>query len=185
MLFAVFLAAQARKHDKGNVAFTVPVDFRGRREEVNSTANLTGYLRIPVQPEDTPRDVMKRIHQEIRDYGDCFNPNPSFAKILLWLPIRFLQNQINKKFDESLYTANKYLPTGGIVSLGYFKREEYSFPGFKAKGVFVIPGYVGKLNVLIHNYTDETCVVFAVPNAYNKEGQLDNLILELKSFLGS
>ncbi len=173
---AIFLAKKAREHNEGDVAFTVPVDFRGLRCDVTSTANLTGYLKIHVKPEDKPRDVMRRVNQEVRDYGDCFNP--SFVKFVPWLPIRFMQKQLLKDVDKLLYTPNEGLPSGGIVSLGHFKTELWSCPSFKAESIVGIPGSVGKLNVLIHNYSDNTQIVFSTPEAFNTEGQLDKLIHE-------
>lgn len=171
---AIFLAKQARIHNQGEVIFTVPVDFRNLRVEVNSTANLTGYLKIKVNPDDSPRDVMKRVNQEVRDHGDCYNPG--IAKLVPWMPISFLKGQLEKDFKNVLYTPSKGLPTGGIVSLGLFKPEEWSCPDFQVESIVGIPGSVGKLNVLIHNYSDNTQILFSTPEAYNSEGQLDKLI---------
>ncbi|VUD47134.1 hypothetical protein TDB9533_00964 [Thalassocella blandensis] len=171
---AIFLAKQARSHIDGEVVFTVPVDFRSLRVEANSTANLTGYLKIKVDPQDSTRDVMKRINQEVRDHGDCYNPG--VAKLVPWMPINFLKGQLEKDFKNVLYSPSKGLPTGGIVSLGLFKPEEWSCPEFQVESIIGIPGSVGKLNVLIHNYKDNTQILFSAPEAYNSEGQLDALI---------
>ena len=171
---AVFLAAQARKHASGDVAFTIPVDFRGLRHDVASTANLTGYLRISVTPEDKPRDVMRRINEQIRQYADCISPG--YLNVLPWMPIKLLTKSLADKASDLLHTTNGELPTGGIVSLGHFKAEALSYPGFTALRGFGIPGSVGKLNVVIHNYSDGMEVIFSTPESYNREGQLDALI---------
>lgn len=176
---AIFLAKQARLHGEGEVAFTVPVDFRTLRVDVASTANLTGYLKISVKPEDTARDVMRRINQEVRDYGDCFNP--PVVHIVPWFSMKFMKKQLLKDVEDILYTKHKGLPTGGIVSLGHFKREEWSCPGFQCESIIGIPGSVGKLNVLIHNYNDNTQIIFSCPEAFNREGQLDKMISDFRA----
>lgn len=179
----VFLAEQARQHTSGDVAFTVPVDFRGLRQEARSTGNLTGYLRIVVEPGAKPKEVMRAINQQIRDHVDCYNPD--YIKVLPWIPIGVLESLLAKKAHRLIYTTNDELPTGGVVSLGHFEQDTYSFPGFRARSAFGIPGSVGKLNVVLHNYSDATEVVFTTADGYNTEGQLDALIDAFRSTFGS
>jgi hypothetical protein len=171
---AIFLAQQARQHDSGDVGFTVPVDLRGLREEINTTANMTGYLRVKVDPDTTAKSVMQQINQSIKSYHDCIIP-PIF-KWVPWIPLSMLIKDLRNSADKLLYARNKVLPSGGIVSMGMFKAEDYSCPQFQATTCIGIPGSVGKMNVVIMNHTDHTEVVFSTPAAYNSEGQLDRLI---------
>ncbi len=173
---AVYLAAYARRQGEGAVAFTVPVDYRGLRADINSTGNLTGYLRIQVRPDDTPKNVMQQINQQIRDYADCHLPLA--AKPLRWVPLRLIVNKMRKMRDAVLYQPNAELPTGGLVSMGHTKLEDYSTPDFHCEHAIGIPGAVGKLNIVAVNYTDSTYVTFSVPKNYNRDGQLDRLIAE-------
>lgn len=175
---AIFLAEQARLHAEGPVVFTIPIDFRTLRHEVASTANLTGYLRITVDPDDSPKHVMRKLNQQIRDHADC--RNPGYVKILPWIPIKLLVKLLRCKAHRILHSTNEELPTAGIVSLGYFNAEEATYNDFKATHGFGIPGSVGKLNVLLHNYKDKTEIIFSSPEAYNKDGQLDTLINNYK-----
>ena len=179
---AVFLAKQAYKHEQGAVSFMVPVDFRDLRSKVNSTANLTGYLKIKVEPTDTPRDVMRRINQEIRSYGDCFNPG--FLKILPWVPIWLLKKQLAKKIHKLLYTTNEEMATGGLVSMGHLKLEQACYPGFSDPAIIAIPGMAGKLNVIMCHFSNSTEITFGAPAAYNKEQQLDRLIADFSAEFG-
>lgn len=176
---AVFLAQQARKHAEGDVSFTIPVDFRGLRHDAQSTANLTGYIRISVGPDETPKEVMRKINQQIRDYADC--QNPGYLAVLPWIPIRLMESMLAKKAHRLLYSTNDELPTAGIVSLGHFDSTDYCYPGFQATGAFGIPGSVGKLNVVLQNYSDCAEVIFTIAEGYNTQGQLDTLIQEFKS----
>lgn len=178
---AVFLALYARKYNVGDVGFTIPVDLRGLREDVVSTANLTGYLRIKVEPNDNAMTVMQQINQNIRGYADCIIP--SIMKWAPWVPISLLTRDLRKNTDKLLYQATEVLPSGGIVSMGMFKPEEFSCPQFRATTCIGIPGSVGKMNVVIMNHVDHTEVVFSTPDAYNQEGQLDRMICEFRKYM--
>ncbi len=175
---ALFLASQARKHESGEVQFTIPVDLRELRAKVDTIGNLTGYIKVKVLAEDKPRDVMKRINQQIRDYGDCYNP--SYLAIIPWVPIKLLIDKLKKDVNGILYDHSDGVPTGGIVSIGTYKAEQYSYPGFEAKTMFGIPGSVGKLNVIIQDHGGVSQLVFCTPVAYNNEGQFEQLIEECK-----
>jgi hypothetical protein len=180
---AVFLAQHGRKTNQGTegkVGFTIPVDLRGLREDVVTTANMTGYMRVYIAPEDTAKMVMQQINQNVRNYVDCALPN--ILKKLPWVPIALMLHQMRKGVDKALYETNKALPSGGIVSLGMFKPEEFSCPQFKATTCTGIPGSVGKMNVVIMNYTDHTEVIFSTPEAFNMDGQLDQMISEFKQY---
>lgn len=180
---AIFLAQHARKHGEGDVGFTIPVDLRGLREEVNTTANMTGYLRVKVDQDATAKSVMQQINQGIKSYHDCIIP-PIF-KWVPWIPLSMLIKDLRTNADKLLYCKNKVLPSGGIVSMGMFKPEDYSCPQFNATTCIGIPGSVGKMNVVIMNHTDHTEVVFSTPAAYNKDGQLDQLIEEFKQAMSA
>lgn len=172
---AIFLAQYARKHNDtaGDVGFTIPVDLRGLRENVDTTANMTGFLRIKIGPEATAKTVMQQINQGIKNHQDCIIP-PIF-KWVPWIPLSLLVKDMRNNVNTLLYAKNKVLPSGGIVSMGMFKSEDFSCDQFHATSCIGIPGSVGKMNVVIMNNTDHTEIVFSTPAVYNKEGQLDQL----------
>ncbi|MBP9714568.1 MAG: hypothetical protein KBD60_12910 [Sterolibacterium sp.] len=177
---AIFLAQHARQRTdaEGDVGFTIPVDLRGLREDIHTTANMTGYLRVKVTPDLTAKNVMQQINQGIKGHLDCTIP-PIF-KWVPWIPLSLLIKDMRTNADKLLYAKNKVLPSGGIVSMGMFKPEDYSCPQFQATTCIGIPGSVGKMNVVIMNHTDHTEVVFSTPAAYNKDGQLDQLIEDFR-----
>jgi hypothetical protein len=171
---AAFLAAWARRREPGEVRFTIPVDYRGLRTHEMSVGNLLGYLRLTVPEGASPRSLMQQINRSIRAFGDC-RSLPG-ARLLLWVPVRYMVRKLRNDVDALLYTVNPGLPTGGIVSMGGLKTERYCFPGFQAKTISGIPGSVGKLNVVFVGCDDFVTVVFATPAAYNRHGQLDELV---------
>ncbi|MFT3930912.1 MAG: hypothetical protein QM709_11535 [Spongiibacteraceae bacterium] len=173
---AIYLGKYARRQGDGAVGFTVPVDYRGLRVDASATGNLTGYLRINVGLDDTPKTVMQQINQQIRDHVDC--RLPLLAKPLRWVPVKLIVNKLKKNSDALLYTQNAELPTGGLVSMGYANLDDYSTPHFKCERGLGIPGSVGKMNIVAVNFSDSTYVTFSVPKNYNREGQIDRMIDE-------
>lgn len=171
---AIYLARYARRQGDGVVGFTVPVDYRGLRVEASSTGNLTGYLRIHVGAEDTPKTIMQQLNQQIREYLDC--RLAIMANPLRWIPLKSIVRKLSKNMDKVLYTQNADLPTGGLVSMGHTERHNYSGANFSGECLIGIPGSVGKLNVVAINYPETTYVTFSAPKNYNCDGQVDRMI---------
>lgn len=176
---AAFVAAYARRQGNGPVVFTVPVDLRSARCDLLSTGNLTAYLSIAVAESDTPRMVMKQINQQLRDYMDCIVlPMIYFVS---WVPISLLYKGAKNMLGRALYNVTTELPTGGLVSFGMVRNSEFSCPEFRASYVVAVPGFVGKLNVVLMNQSTHMSVTIAVPEAYNVDGQLDEFVVAFRN----
>lgn len=171
---AAFLAEWARRREPGDVGFTIPVDYRGFRIQEMGIGNLTGYLRLAVPEGATSRSLMVQLGKRLKAYADC-RQFPG-VRMLLWLPVWYMLRQLRPQIDKVLYTVTPALPTGGVVSMGSLKAEQFHFPGFKAERCYGIPGAVGKFNLIFVNYPDHVCVSFATPAAYNHRGQFDELV---------
>jgi hypothetical protein len=171
---AKFLADWARRRGPGVVGFTVPVDYRGLRTEEMGLGNLTGYTRLTVAGDDTPRSLMVQLNRKIKAMVDC--RGIPMIRLVWWWPLASLVRGLKKKSATVLYTLNKDAPSGGVVSMGAWKREWFDCAGFKAGLIYGIPGSVGRLNVLFSNFDDCAVVTFAVPAGFNDRGQLDAMI---------
>jgi len=171
---AQFLAQWARRQGGGAVAFTVPIDYRGLRTDEMGVGNLTGYLRLDVAEQDTPRLLMRQLNERIRDYADC-RTFPG-ATLLSWMPLSRLRRRIRPADEGWLYESTPGAPSGGLVSMGTVRLRDFDFAGFRATGIYGLPGAVGKLNVLFGNTELGSPVLFTAPAAYNHEGQLDGLV---------
>lgn len=180
---AVFLAQWARRETNGEVRFTIPVDYRGLRTDEMGTGNLTGYLKLQVEPGDSYRSVTLRLSQLVKAYADC-HQSPDIP-VIRWLPLRFLVSKLRQRLDNLLFQLNHDMPSGGIVSMGAVNREQYSCPGFEAEYLYGIPGFVGKLNVVFFSYADSVVVTFAVPAAYNDNKQFDALVRAYEAHFAS
>jgi hypothetical protein len=171
---AVFLAQWARRQGAGDVGFTIPVDYRGLRTDEMGIGNLTGYLRLKVAPDATPRSLMLQIKRGLAAYADC-RQFPGM-RVILWLPVGYMLKKLRAQLHTILYTVNKDSPSGGIVSMGAWQTAWFSFPGFAATMTYGIPGSVGKFNLLFTNYPECSVVTVAAPAAYNRDGQLDQML---------
>ncbi|HEY0975009.1 MAG TPA: hypothetical protein VGE57_10990 [Solimonas sp.] len=175
---AIFLAQWARRESQGPIAFTIPVDYRGLRTPELGTGNLTGYLRLDVDEAATPRTLMKQLNDRIREFADC-RTFPG-ADAMRWLPLSLLQQRMRPMDPELLYRPRPGAPSGGLVSMGTFRLSDYDGPGFRACGIYGIPGAVGRLNVLFGNTDRGAQLLFTAPAAYNADGQLDTMIEALQ-----
>lgn len=177
---ALFLAQWARRREAGDVGFTIPVDFRGLRTDEMGIGNLTGYLRLDVPEGATPRSLVQQLNQKLRDYTDCRVHGG--IRVLLWIPLWYLLRKMRQSAQAALYTVTPTVPTGGVVSMGVMRLEDHSFPGFDAQLICGIPGAAGKLNLVFMNIPAAAGLParinasFLVPAAYNREGQLDELV---------
>ncbi len=174
---AVLVREHASRHTDGDIGFTIPVDLRGSHDNITSTANLTGYLRILVEGEDTPRTVMKKIADQIREHREHRSLLESQA--LRWVSVQYLARRMKKYIAYLLYETNAFLPTAGLVSLGRVDPRNYDAPGFIAEKLTGIPGSVGKLNIVTMTLPHETVLTLSAPAPYNHEGQLDSLAKHL------
>jgi hypothetical protein len=180
--FAIFLARYARRCAQGRVCFTVPVDLRTLREEVLSLGNLTGYLSIPIGPEDGTRDFSRQLSLRVRNHVDCYRPD--ILKKLPWVPVRTIRREIGRSLERSLYETVPGTMSGGVVSMGNFPLQNLSTPDFAPIEVIPIPGFAGKLNVVTIFTQRHTVTTFAAPASYNVEGQLDALLDAFQSEFG-
>ncbi|AKU95092.1 putative peptide synthetase [Labilithrix luteola] len=170
---AVFLGQWAWRREAGAVSFVVPIDYRGLRTESTSIGNLVGYLRLPVEPADSPRAVIHRLMVSVRGYMDC--------RLLLPFgfdrqPLALLADGIRARQDTALYSATEASPSGSLVSMGAVAPAVISCPGFRGRLAFPIPPSSGKLGVMLVERPGGVTAVFSAPAAYNHRGQLDELV---------
>lgn len=181
--FAIFLAEYARRHGDGRVTFIVPVDLRTLRENVLSLGNLTGYLMMPIEPDDTTRQFSRRLALLTRQHADCYRPQ--VLRKLPWVPMRAIQRAIGENLERTLYEPVPDATSAGVVSMGTFPLETVSAPQFRASRVVPIPGFSGKLNVVIMPDERQTVTTFAAPESYNLDGQLDELVESCRRHFGA
>ncbi len=170
---AVFLGQWAWRREAGAVSSVVPVDYRGLRTEATSVGNLVGYLRLPVEPADSPRAVMHRLMTSVRRYVDCRSPLP-FG--LDRQPVLLIADAIRARHDAALYSATAAVPSGSLVLMGAAPPAMMSCPGFRARLGFPVPPCSGKLGVMFAAHAGGVTAVFTAPAAYNHRGQLDELV---------
>jgi hypothetical protein len=99
--------------------------------------------------------------------------------------MRVIQREIERSIQRSLYESVPDAMSGGVVSMGTFPLDALSSPEFKCTEVVPIPGFSGKLNVVVMPNEKRTITTFAVPESYNLDGQLDALLAEFQRRFGA
>ncbi len=171
---AIFLGEWARRFATGEVVFVIPIDYRGLRTEVDGIGNLTGSVNLPVLAEDTPRTIMQRLNQEIRQFADC--RSPARIWVLSWIPVRYLSRKLKPLAPHILYGGNRRIPAGTLVSMGKRSPEILNFPGFSFDRLFPMPVPGNKFTIIFIQAQNSIEIMFSVPSAYNDSGQLDQLV---------
>jgi len=180
---AIFLSEWARRFSEGEVVFVIPIDYRGLRTNVRGIGNLTGSINLPVLEADTPRTVMQRLNQEIREFADCRSPPRIW--LLSWIPVRLLSRKLKPWAANILYGSNGRIPAGTLVSMGKRDPGICNFPGFSFDKVFAVPVPGNKFTLIFLQSPNATEVMFSVPAAYNDTGQLDALVESFSQYFST
>lgn len=162
----------------GEIRITVPIDYRSQHGAEAGTGNLTGYLQLRIDEHDTPKTIMGKLGDGLRQRRDCAIGILPFWR-LNWIPIRLLALHVRKNLEKSLFSEGTDMPNGGISSLGMTPLEAISFPGFRGIGGYGL-ATVGRLYVSVTNFPAATYVMLAAPARYNRDGQLDRLAARLR-----
>ena len=177
---AIALATIARHGEHIPISLTVPVDLRARQQVV-STGNLIKFISLTVLPDDTPRAVMQRLLTMVRNHEDC-RMEPGLG-VVPWLPLWFLEACIRFNFDRENYKPVKGATAASLGFVSALKLWDFSCDGFAASDIIGIPGFSGKLNVVMWQVDDELRAAMSAPARYNSEGQLDRLMEQFKKLL--
>lgn len=169
-----FLKGQA----EGDILMTVPVDYRSLRGAEAGTGNLTGYIHIPINGEDSPKSIMGKLSEGIKNHRDCSIGVLPFWR-LHWIPLWLISRFVRKNLDQILYSENSSMPNGGISALGMTPEEDISFPGFRGMGAYGL-ATVGRLYVSVTNFPKATYIMLAAPARFNGDKQLDKLAERLR-----
>lgn len=169
-----FLQGQA----DGDILMTVPVDYRSLRGAEAGTGNLTGYIHIPINGEDSPKSIMGKLSEGIKNHRDCTIGVLPFWR-LHWIPLWLVSRFVRKNLDHILYSESSSMPNGGISALGMTPSEAISFPGFQGLGAYGL-ATVGRLYVSVTNFPKATYIMLAAPARFNGDQQLDKLAERLR-----
>ncbi|MDI1302390.1 MAG: hypothetical protein PSX71_10825 [bacterium] len=173
-----FLYTQAVGEAGGNILMTVPVDYRSLRGADAGTGNLTGYIQLSIDASDSPKSIMGKLSEGIKNHRDCAIGIMPFWK-LHWIPLWIISAMVRKNLDKTLFAENTAMPNGGISALGMTPPETISFPGFEAMGAFGL-ATVGRLYVSVTNFPKSTYIMLAAPSRFNGDRQLDGLVEKLR-----
>jgi hypothetical protein len=173
-----FLYEQAQGSSEGNILMTVPVDYRSLRGAEAGTGNLTGYIQLSIDGSDSPKTIMGKLSEGIKNYRDCTIGILPFGK-LNWIPLWLVSRFVRKNLDKILFSEGTPMPNGGISALGMTPEEMICFPGFRGLGAYGL-ATVGRLYVSVTNFPKATYIMLAAPARFNGDHQLDRLAERLR-----
>ena len=133
---AIITAQEARRHNKGKVRLTIPVDLRQRKPGLRSTGNLTNTIYIEIPEDATAETVSKDIDWQIENLCDCRMYHRE--KLMNYVPIRIIIRETKKIILEK-HAAGLYHNSGIISNLGKLDMNKFSGGGFKAASWFAVP----------------------------------------------
>ncbi|HPS59013.1 MAG TPA: hypothetical protein PK514_12985, partial [Spirochaetota bacterium] len=133
---SVLVAQEARRHNKGKVRLTIPVDLRQRKPGLSSTGNLTNTIYIGIPEEATAETVSKDIDWQIENLYDCRMYQRE--RFMNHVPISIMTREL-KKIIKQKHAAGLYHNSGIISNLGKLDMKKFSGGGFMAASWFAIP----------------------------------------------
>lgn len=173
-----FLYGEAAGENGGNILMTVPVDYRSLRGAGAGTGNLTGYIQLSIDASDSPKTIMGKLSDGIKNHRDCAIGVLPFGR-LNWIPLWLISRFVRRNLDKILFSEGTSMPNGGISALGLTLHEAISFPGFEGLGAYGL-ATVGRLYVSVTNFPKATYIMLAAPARFNGDHQLDRLAERLR-----
>lgn len=127
-----FLADTAGKP----IRIDLPVDLRRHREGLRSTANLTGILRLQVEPQSTETEIQRDIRERLRaaEEADFVLAAEALRGVPLWLMDWVARRGIQTSQETGLFETAGTVSNIGRIDLGRFSCDE-----FKTEACFFIP----------------------------------------------
>jgi hypothetical protein len=126
------LADRAKK----NIRLDLPVDLRRHREGLRSTANLTGLVRLQVEPQSTEVEIQRDIRERLREgqEADFVLAAEGLRGVPLWLMRWVALRGIQTSQRTGLFETSGTVSNIGRVDLGRFSCDE-----FRTEVCFFIP----------------------------------------------
>ena len=127
-----FLANTAAKP----IRLDLPVDLRRHREGLRSTANLTGILRLQVEPQSTETEIQRDIRERLRaaEEADFVLAADALRGVPLWMMEWVARRGIRTSQATGLFETAGTVSNIGRIDLGRFSCDE-----FKTEVCFFIP----------------------------------------------
>lgn len=133
---SVLIAEEAWRHADGEVLIAIPVDMRRHRPDLNSTANLTYSIYVPVKRGDTPEKVTAEIKRQLNENCECML-TPS-DELLHFVPLCLIARQARKIMDER-HRRGLYGMSAVVSNMGQDSLENYRGGGFETRSIWAIP----------------------------------------------
>lgn len=161
----------------------VPVDLRRDQPGLASSANLTGLVRLPVDPDDDVESIDRDLRRRVRDgQAGAF---VLAADRLRGLPMG-LMVQGGRAAARHALSLGRYETSATLSNLGRMDLIRLSCPEFTARRAFFVPPGSPGLPLFVAMTGDpegvEVCA--SAPVGLASQGRLEGLLGELVTRLG-
>ncbi len=183
----VLLAREVSSGDRGRVRIDIPVDLRRHREMLQSTANLTGLIRLPVGRLLSERDAESAVSDALRS-SLSENEEARFcvmARRMRWLPLGLMEWGGRRSAGQAL-SQGRFSTTATVSNLGRLDLTPLNAPGFTPTGAwFIPPGSPGlPLFLTLSGSSQGITLCGAAPLGLADGGRLEAFMTRLGHSLG-
>jgi len=178
------IAAIAREHGQGQVLIDLPVNMRRQFPEVRNTGNLTGSLRLSIDPQAGVDDIEALVEQNVaanRQADALISAIP-----FLYLPIWLLRSIARSKARQAV-VKDQFAPTAVVSNIGRVDTAALSSATFSADSAIIIPpAYDGvPLFLVISGHAQGFDVSARAPVALASDGRLQALLQRIAGVLAA
>ncbi len=172
---AVLLAQEARTYSSGPVRIGIPVDLRPRKSGLRSTSNLTNFIYVDVNPEDTHTDIDNDIKQQLFECRDgMLYPGD---ELIRYMPLGLVRRLADRRIRKS-NTLGLYNTTALISNLGKKELKDFTGGGFHATAFWAIPpgSELYPYSVVLAGHGDVIEIIISIPKVMATQGRFDRSI---------
>jgi NRPS condensation-like uncharacterized protein len=146
----------------------VPVDLRRHVPGLLSTANFTNMLLVRLEKGEGAEDFKRRLHEMLDQKMETMYPR--ILEIFKWLPLSWMDRLVSR--NEKNFHNKKALETVVVSNLGRADSSEFSCPGYRTDGMFVIP-IPGSVFAGLAGMDDHVELTINIPNVLSSNGRFD------------
>lgn len=146
----------------------VPVDLRRHAPGLLSTANFTNMLLVRIEKGEGAEDFKRKLHEMLDQKMETMYPR--ILEIFKWLPLSWMDRLVSR--NEKNFHNRKALETVVVSNLGRADSSEFSCPGYRTAGMFVIP-IPGSIFGGLAGMDDRVELTVNIPNVLGSNGRFE------------
>ena len=185
---ALSLAESADVAEPGLMRVDIPVDFRRHNTTIRSSANLTGFVRVPLDAVIHASQPVSAFAARVRDLvaRGVHGSVPLSMRPLRWIPLS-LMKWLGKGGCRRALRKNRFDISAVLSNMGRLEPSLYCGGGFETQAVFFVPppSPVVPLFLMLTGSPTNVELCGSMPQALASDGRLQRLLTDVASRLRS